>query len=252
MNKQHIPRHNFSDYVVYVDESGDHGLVSIDPQYPIFCLAFCIFKQTEYIKDIAPALNMLKYTYWGHCDVVLHERDIRKNRKNDWSLLGDKETRVSFLSAITVFIEQSPFHILACVIRKKALQNARNQKNPYELAMRVCMEELHGWLLSNNQHDHRVHVQFESRGKKEDKDLELEFRRICDNQSSITAQTDFSRIEYVARFLDKKVNSTGLQVADLVARPIGMHLLDPHQPNRAFDVIAPKLMAVSDGYQTLA
>lgn len=32
---------SFSDYIVYVDESGDHGPVSSD--YPVFVLAFCIF-----------------------------------------------------------------------------------------------------------------------------------------------------------------------------------------------------------------
>ena len=30
----------FSDYIVYVDESGDTG---DDPEFPVFCLAFCIF-----------------------------------------------------------------------------------------------------------------------------------------------------------------------------------------------------------------
>ena len=29
----------FSDYVVYVDESGDHSLASIDSDYPVFVLA---------------------------------------------------------------------------------------------------------------------------------------------------------------------------------------------------------------------
>jgi hypothetical protein len=33
----------YSQYIVYVDESGDHSLQSIDPQYPVFVLAFCIF-----------------------------------------------------------------------------------------------------------------------------------------------------------------------------------------------------------------
>ncbi len=30
----------FSDYIVYVDESGDHGLQNLDPNYPVFVLAF--------------------------------------------------------------------------------------------------------------------------------------------------------------------------------------------------------------------
>ena len=39
---------NHSDYIVYVDESGDHGLKDIDATYPLFVLAFCIFHKSTY------------------------------------------------------------------------------------------------------------------------------------------------------------------------------------------------------------
>ena len=32
----------YGDYLVFVDESGDYGLVSIDPDYPVFVLDFRI------------------------------------------------------------------------------------------------------------------------------------------------------------------------------------------------------------------
>ena len=38
-----------------------------------------------------------------------------------------------------------------------------------------------------------------------------------------------------------KSNSSGLQLADLIARPIGLHKLKPEQPNRAYDVIEEKV-----------
>jgi len=41
-------------------------------------------------------------------------------------------------------------------------------------------------------------------------------------------------------FADKKSNSTGLQLADLIARPIGLHVLKPEQDNRAFAIIDDK------------
>lgn len=41
-------------------------------------------------------------------------------------------------------------------------------------------------------------------------------------------------------FADKKTNSTGLQLADLVARPIGLSVVRPKQPNRAFEVLKGK------------
>ena len=42
-------------------------------------------------------------------------------------------------------------------------------------------------------------------------------------------------------FADKKTNSVGLQLADLTARPIGRHVVNPQQPNRAWDIIRKKL-----------
>jgi len=43
-------------------------------------------------------------------------------------------------------------------------------------------------------------------------------------------------------FADKKTNSSGLQMADLVARPIARVILDlPGQPNRAWPIIEKKL-----------
>jgi len=42
----------FSDYIVYVDESGDHGLENVDPNYPLFVLAFCIFKKGRRTAEV--------------------------------------------------------------------------------------------------------------------------------------------------------------------------------------------------------
>ena len=39
-----------SKFIVYVDESGDHSLESVDQNYPVFVLAFCVFYQDNYIK----------------------------------------------------------------------------------------------------------------------------------------------------------------------------------------------------------
>jgi hypothetical protein len=45
------------------------------------------------------------------------------------------------------------------------------------------MERLHQMLTAQGQHGKTVHVIFESRGPKEDGELELEFRRIASNSS---------------------------------------------------------------------
>lgn len=77
---------------------------------------------------------------------------------------------------------------------------------------------------------------FERRGRREDKELELVFRRICDGANHWGVDLPF-RI----RFADKRANSGGLQIADLVARPIGLRILRENQPNRAWDILEPKI-----------
>ena len=69
---------DFSDYVIYVDESGDHGLVSIDQQYPIFVLVFCIFKKQDYLATVQK-VQQFKFRHFGHDMVILHESDIRRD-----------------------------------------------------------------------------------------------------------------------------------------------------------------------------
>ena len=55
----------FSDYIIFADESGDHHLEKIDEKYPIFCLALCIVNKEEYINKITPAIQRLKFDFWG-------------------------------------------------------------------------------------------------------------------------------------------------------------------------------------------
>lgn len=70
----------FSDFIVYADESGDHSLLKIDRNYPVFVLAFCIFRKKDYMSKAVPAVQKIKFDFFGHDMVVFHERDIRKEK----------------------------------------------------------------------------------------------------------------------------------------------------------------------------
>ena len=56
----------FGDYIVYADESGDHSLTSIDSQFPVFVLAFCLIQKAVYIEHVVPAFQRFKFEFWGH------------------------------------------------------------------------------------------------------------------------------------------------------------------------------------------
>ena len=225
----------FSDYIVYVDESGDHSLASIDASYPVFVLALCVFHKRHYAEKIIPAVEKLKFNYFGHDSVVLHENEIRK-QKGDFVFLSHRPTRDEFMGQLSSIMEASNFILIACVVDKARVSRSEGATtNPYHIALGECLAALHGFLAEKRQDHLQTHVVVECRGKKEDAELELEFRRICDGNNSRNKHLPFEVI-----FANKQINSTGLQLADLVARPVGLSYLRPEQPNQAFDVLKRK------------
>ena len=44
----------FDDFIVYVDESGDHNLVKVDESYPVFVLAFACSRRNGTPKSARP------------------------------------------------------------------------------------------------------------------------------------------------------------------------------------------------------
>jgi len=234
---------DFADYIVYADESGDHGMVSIDPQYPVFALTFCVMRKDDYVGAIVPAMQRFKFDTWGHDSVVLHEHEIRKSLGPFGLLRTDRAFRTRFFEKMNALIEAAPMTIFASVIDKERHRaKYANPWNPYEIALHFCMEQLYRMLSVESQHGKTVHVVFESRGAKEDAALELEFRRIVGNDSQWGwRRHDFSRFDFQPVFVPKAANSSGLQLADVTARPIALSRLRPDQPNRAFETIRPKL-----------
>jgi hypothetical protein len=225
----------FSDHIVFVDESGDHGLVQVDPHYPMFVLAFCLFSKVDYVEQAGPILQRLKLRFWGHDEHVLHEHEIRKPNRH-YGFLFDPVTRSDFQNAISGVVEETPFQLVASAIRK--VEFARQYAvpaNPYELSLEFGLERLLRELQARGDATKITHVVVERRGTNEDAQLELAFRRICAGANALGRLLPFELV-----MVPKASNSTGLQLADLVARPIGIKVLRPSQPNRAYDVVEKK------------
>lgn len=231
-----VDRKQFSDYLVYVDESGDHGLASINPDYPVFVLVFCVFPKQEYIDELMPSLARFKAAFWGHDEVVLHEHDIRKP-KNEFLVLFDQKVRESFHAGINKLIGCATLTVISIVIDKyKLASRYAHPANPYELSLGLGLERVYRYLNDIGQSERTTPVIVEKRGKKEDKELELCFRRLCDGVNYLNRPLPYDLV-----MIDKKANSAGLQIADLIARPIGIKTLRPEQPNRAYEIIESKL-----------
>ncbi|MBF0281463.1 MAG: DUF3800 domain-containing protein [Zetaproteobacteria bacterium] len=232
----------YSDYVVFVDESGDHGLETIDPGYPMFVLAFCVMRKDDYMQMLTPAIQAVKFKHFGHDNIILHERDIRKDEKA-FSSLKTREKKEAFMNDLTQIVADTPFSLVCCAIKKDHLKSRYSEpENPYHIALGFGLERVFHYLNSVGAIAAKTHIMVEMRGKKEDDELELEFRRVCDGNNFMRKQLPFEIV-----FMDKKGNSAGLQLADLVARPVGVHVLRPNQANRAYDVLCGKLYKNSSG-----
>jgi hypothetical protein len=226
---------NANEFIVFVDESGDHGLETIDPQFPVFVLAFCIVEKPTYSRVLLPAITDFKFKHFGHDQVILHERDIRKDL-GDFAILRDPSRKAAFIAELTAIIEQTPLTIIASAIRKDLLVDRyAYPNNPYQIALGFGLERV-ARRLNRQGAAGATPVIVECRGKREDDELELEFRRIC-------AGANYRREQFSLdpRFVPKSANVPGLQIADLVARPIARHIMNANQPNRAYAVIEKKL-----------
>jgi hypothetical protein len=234
---------SLSDYIIFADESGDHGLVSIDQQFPVFALVFGIIRKDLYVDQVVRPFTELKFKIWGHDQIIFHESDIRKEKGEFALLRTDPKLRKDYYQSLNEIIEAADMRFVVSVIDKiKLKKRYADPFNPYEISLLFCMERSLGFLDRQNQDGNDCHILFESRGKTEDNQLELEFLRIINGQSTWGYRSvDFSKLSFRHRFVDKKSNSGGLQMVDLAARPLSLHYLRPEQPNRAYDILKAKI-----------
>jgi len=167
---------DFSDYIVFADESGDHGLQTFSTEYPVFVLAFAMVRKQTYYETIVPALQRMKMEFFGHDQVVFHERDIRKQLPPFGFLRSDPTLRTAFLARMNEVVGNAAFELFCSVIHKDRLKaRYANPWNPYDIALMFCMERVRERLLALGQANRRIHVVFEGRGRPEDTALELAF-----------------------------------------------------------------------------
>jgi hypothetical protein len=233
----------FSDYVIYVDESGDHSLESIDPEYPIFVLSFCIFKKADYVHLVVPRMQDFKFGWFGHDLVILHENDIAK-KKPPFGFLQYDDIRKRFMGELTDIVQTAPMTIITAVIHKEKLKKRYvAPSNPYELALLFCLERSQEFIQAQGDGNGVTYVVCEARSE-----LELEFRRIVAGKHFLQAYNRKGPMpQFDIVFASKQANSSGLQLADLIARPVGLSVLRPDQPNRAYEIIREKLWRGVDG-----
>lgn len=226
---------------MFLDESGDHSLLKIDPQFPVFCLAGCIFDENDYIQNSKAKIDALKIRYFNNSNIILHSREIRKC-ESPFNILLNSNTKQNFYTDLNNLIFNLSFTILASVILKEKLKNQYNDpSNPYALSLQFIMERFLYFLEENNDVGY---ISVESRDPKSNTDLLNTFTNIINNGShgdkhNVSAERFQAKIQKMD-FITKQQNQNGHQVADLIAYPIARFGLTKKKPNPTFAIIKPK------------
>ena len=126
---------------LYLDESGDHNLTVVDPQFPVFVLGGVIVDQDYAEGPLTDALNEFKREMFGRTDIILHTADIVRRRR-DFEILKEDGLRERFYHELNQLMDYLSYTVIACAIRKNEHVDRYGvtAMNPYMLSLEVLVE----------------------------------------------------------------------------------------------------------------
>src|SRR5262245_24956140 len=127
--------------MVYMDETGDHGLDAPDKDFPVFVLTLFICDVAEYQNVIMPRFCRFKMDFFKHEGVIFHSRAMRRSER-EFTFLAHPEKRDAFYGRLYAEMDGCAYQLISVAIRKEA-HKARYQKaahNPYNMALEFAIE----------------------------------------------------------------------------------------------------------------
>lgn len=209
--------------VLYLDESGDHNLSVIDPQYPLFVLGGVIMEQAYAEGELHRRLSALKRDLFGRSDLVLHTADITRNR-NGFEALQDTAFRTEFYRQLNLLMREARYSVVACAIRKgeHLARYGVAALDPYMLSLDVLVERF--CMDVGNRRSGGLIVA-EKRGATLDHQLELAWLNLKIQGTRYLQAKQIEERILALSLRGKRDAIAGLELADLVVTPIGRHVL---------------------------
>jgi hypothetical protein len=206
--------------VLFLDESGNHDLANIRPDYPVFVLGGVIVDRTYARTVMDQRVREFKQEFFGRDDVILHTAEMIR-WKNDFAFMKhDKELQGRFLVALTEMMSELNYQVVACVIDKLAYATKYGtDADIYRYSLNLLVERF-CYEIGGVPNGGIIYA--ETRRADLDHDLNMAWEGIIKRNGLRYANSEkiSSRIvDLVLR--DKKVNIAGMQLADLVVSPIG-------------------------------
>jgi hypothetical protein len=242
MSDKTVPHLALADsrFLAFFDERGDHSLVKIDPDFPLFLLALVVIERVAYRDMILPEVNRFKLRYWNHEGVDLHSRDIRVATE-PFDFLLNPDVQSDFKDDLIQMMDRLPFTLFVAGIRKHRnwTRFFSTEDNPYGQALGLTMERVLHFLEKHG--EVQLPMAAESRGKKEDDSLRQAFCRILADGALTSSAEAFRKLNCTLTFLPKHKDNAGIQIAGLCAFPCVRHILSPEKSNVPYEVVQEKI-----------
>lgn len=232
-------------YNLFIDESGDHGLSKLNPNFPVFLLCGIIISEQGY-ESLRTSFNDIKQTIWNNKNVIFHSRDIRKCEK-EFKYLFDLSLKAKFYKMLDNSIKNTGYNIIASAINKQKYIKlyGKLSDDVYEISLSFIIERAIFYLDGINDATSNLNIIIEKRGLKEDKKLEEHFQRLLARGTGYLSSERLSKYNLSIHFRDKKENINGLQLADLIAYPLARYVIEPDRVNPSYEVFKHKIYGKS-------
>ncbi len=231
--------------ILFLDESGDHNLRVIDPKYPIFVLAGAIFDSEYYSKHAKEKISKFKKRIFGTEKIILHTADICRNR-NGFESLKEKMFREVFYKELNRLFDDLNFSIVAAGIHKSKHfdRYGVSAVDPYILALEFLVER---FIFSLDDCKETGMIVAESRGTQLDNQLELAWLNLKIQGTRFIEPSRIAEKITDFKILPKAKAIGGLEVADLIASPIGRSMMKK-KSNEDLRIIRKKFRKNASGH----
>ena len=209
--------------VLFLDESGDHNLRVIDPQYPLFVLGGVVMDKDYAEGELPQRMNAFKRALFGREDLVLHTADITRNR-NGFERLKDAGFRNAFYEQLNALMKELEYSVVACAVRKDQhlARYGVAALDPYLLSLDILVER---FCMDVGNVEGGGLIVAERRDATLDHQLELAWLNLKIQGTRFLKANQIERRIMALNLRGKATNVAGLQIADLVVTPIGRQVL---------------------------
>ncbi len=214
--------------LVFIDESGDHNLDlnNSDNQYNVFVLVAICFKDQQCYRNFDMEFKSLKKAFFGTDQFILHTSEITRPNKsrNELNLkFNSRNFRQEFYTAVNDIIERTDFVVIPRAIDKTKFVDRYTDipPDPYLFSFDYILNR----IFFDTPRRSKIMIYPEERCAAENQRLITLYERVSKIGTKFISAREIRKRISKFELISKNQNFSGLELADLIASPIGRHII---------------------------